>query len=226
MLSLCFLCLWGVTKSPRDRLFGDLRGSWSGQIAYSPSDGFSSVEFGPYSLDFSLSKDKTTLTGTLTNSSTTFSFFAQHNFGSADGINLLSSVADDIGELAIQNPDNGHAFLLRGLVRPKNDQITVAIERTYLTVAITDQFSSNVTVMTFGQAGRNQQITKYVKIGLLLATIGAILYGLYRTGDLADVIKPAEAQDTKLIRAMSKAEDIKQQKKKKGEGEPAKEKTQ
>jgi hypothetical protein len=148
---------------------------------------------------------------------------AQHDLNSSDGVNLLSTVADDLGRLAVHSPDSGHGLLLRGVVAPKNDQVTVTIERTYLTVAVTDQFSSNITVMSFSQVGRNQRINKYIKVGLLLATIGALLYGLYRSGDLADVVKPDEAQDTKLIRAMSRAEDAK---KKKAGGKPAKKKTE
>jgi hypothetical protein len=35
-------------------------------------------------------------------------------------------------------------------------------------IAVTDQFSWNVTVMAFSQAGRNWQITKLVKIGPVL----------------------------------------------------------
>jgi hypothetical protein len=225
MLLLRLLCLWGVPKSPRDRLFGDLRGSWSGEIAFSPSDDFSSTDSGRYSLDFSLSQDKTTLTGTFTNSLSTFSFLAQPDFNASDGVNLLSHVADNLGRLSIQSPDNDHAFLIRGLVAPENNQITIAIERAHLTVAVTDQFSSNVTVMAFGRTGRTQQIIKYIKIGLLLAMVGLFLDRLYHIGNLADVVKPEEAQYTTSIRAV-KSQGTKQQQQKKDKRRPAKKKTE
>jgi hypothetical protein len=82
-------------------------------------------------------------------------------------------------------------------------------------IRVTNQLSSNITVMTLIQAGRNRQITKEVNM------VGSLLYGLCRTGDLADVVRPEEAQDTTFVRVMSMAEDANQQQKK-GEGKPTK----
>lgn len=127
-------------------------------------------------------------------------------------IHFISKVGDDIATVKIYEKNSGETLLMRGLVYPKNDQITISLGYLDMNVGITDQFSSNTTLISLRRESPNLLINNITKIGLFITVFVTILVGLYKAADLSDVIKPEEGETALKIKKMSIEADRRKQK--------------
>ena len=205
------ICLFRGSRPVRDRAFDDLSGVWSGCAAVSPTDDIEDFAFSNVSINFEGGTGDNHMKVTLENQTdgSEIVWFMQKDADREDRINLVSPAGEGLGELVVKSVRDGAFYLLRGTVTPKNDQITVSLEENFLSIAVSDQFSANVTVMTFNQEFRNATINYVTKMGLLGTVIITIFVALYKASDLADVITPEEGAEASMIRAASRAQDKK-----------------
>jgi hypothetical protein len=208
------ICLFKRSADPRDHVFSDLAGEWTGHVTSSPSDSSDKVSFANVSANFEISADGNHISFILKNGleNGQSEFFLKKAEGIPLGLFVTNIRGEDLGEVHVSVQRNSHTYALRGLLRPKNDQITAQLEGTSLSIAITDQFSSNVTLMAFNQEERNALVASTARIGLVLTVIVAIIVAMYKVADLGDVIKPEDAQITDKIRAKSRADSLKKAK--------------
>ena len=126
-------------------------------------------------------------------------------------IRIISKVGDDIATVKIYEKNSGETLLMRGVLQPKNDQITISLGYLDMNVGITDQFSSNTTLISLRRASPNLMINNITKIGLFITVFVTILVGLYKAADLSDVIKPEEGKTAMKIKQMSIEADRRKQ---------------
>ncbi|OHT11018.1 hypothetical protein TRFO_19517 [Tritrichomonas foetus] len=191
-------------------LFTDLDGHWEGKLVHSSS--ITSQEYINInvSLDFENKKGEGYLLMTfpdIENPEKTNRYFFKKNYESDNHILISDRFDEDVAEVAVKEGNDRHTYILRGLLKPKNDQITISLEPTIASISITDQFSSNVTLISLNQEFKNQKINTYIKFGLSLSVVAAILVGLYKMSDLADVIPHDEGQTALAIKQMAQAQE-------------------
>ncbi|KAK8886742.1 hypothetical protein M9Y10_042210 [Tritrichomonas musculus] len=189
--------------------FKDLSGHWEGRFIHSPSAS------DPYIFDFNVSADFEYLKGsehltlTVTNhtNKNTMLFFIKEYPEIKNRVIVSDRFDEDFAELSIIEGYEKHIYLIRGIIKPKNDQVTISLESTTLSLSITDQFSSNVTLINLSQEFKNAKINYYVRIGLIFSVMVAIFCGLYKMSDLTDVIPEEEGKTALAIKQMSLAQE-------------------
>lgn len=208
------LGLFGRDRPLRDRAFDDIDGSWSGYAVTSATDDIDDFAYSNMTINFEQGTGENHIRITLTNETdaSEIVWFMQKDPDRADAVALVSPSGDEIGEMIVKSVRDGPFYLFRGVLKPKNDQITVSLEENYLSIAISDQFSPNVTVMTFNQEFRNATINYVTKMGLLATVIVVVFVAMYKASDLADVIKPDEGAEASLIRAASRVDEQRKKK--------------
>jgi hypothetical protein len=222
------LSLFHSNLSPIAKLFRELSGSWSGRVGSSNSEDISSLQFFNCSARFTPNPDLLllTFTNTTSNPSISVSLFLKQKPETNDTLSIFDDVADEFGELTLHIPSENFGFVLRGIAKPKNDQITISLESLHLSIAITDQFSANVTLATFKRNSKSAAITKAAQLGVFLTVVIAIIYGLYKMGDISELVTPAEAAEAELIRRTALAAEKAKQKEKEKQGKSGKKKSE
>jgi hypothetical protein len=213
LLCAVLVLWWGSSKDLRDRVFGDLAGDWWGHCTYSPSDSSNFVDFANYSAVFTIAPGENHIRIVLTNltSKVESSYFLQKEEEDTSHLLMTNLIGDDLGRLKIASTKKDHCYIIRGILKPKNDQITVSLEVNHLSVAITDQFSSNVTLLSFDQEMRNFFMSQVGKVGIMVTVIICIMVTMYKVANLEGVVTPEEAKTADQIRALSKARDSKKE---------------
>ena len=192
-----------------DSAFNDLSGHWSGRFIHSPSESQSFIYDFNISVDFEYQKGTDHLTLTVTNETNKNSLlFFVKKYPELNNRMIISDRFDeDFVELAVYEGYDRHNYLIRGVIKPKNDQVTISLESTTLSISISDQFSSNSTLITLSQDFKNAKINYFVRLGLTASVIIALLIGLYKMSDLTDVIPENEGKTALAIKQMSLAQE-------------------
>lgn len=209
---LFLLALGKKFATVQEEVFNSISGEWTGKVVYSPTDSMSQNILSDYTLNFVTDPSNTFTTATITNSSSKESkvLYLKADKDEKDILVIADKENEDITKIRIiPDPKEKFRYVIRGILPPKNDQITVSLEETYLTISITDQFTSNVTMMQFKQETSPVQSSTIVTFGLFITAIVCISVALYKASDLVDVIKPEEAAVAAVTKAMSKQADEK-----------------
>ena len=132
------------------------------------------------------------------------SFFLQMDPENPENDTLL--IADRFGEPSgkISIFSQGDMYIIRGILPPKNDQITGLVRTDSFVFSITDQFSKNVTSILLSSTASESKTPFYIQTFLFLAVGVTIVVSIFKVTDLTDVIKPEEAKYTEMVKAKSK----------------------
>lgn len=203
------LCFLSTAAKLRERAFNSLVGSWHGHMAASPSEDLEATKYANLSINFEKVDGGNHLVISIVNETenTESVYYLKKDSNDEFGLTIETQIGDLVSDLKVKSVRTDDFYIFRGLVKPKNDQITVSLEENYLSVVISDQFSANVTIMTFNQEFRNKMINNVLRTGLMFTVVVVIFVALYKASDLADVITPEEARVTDEIVARSKAAD-------------------
>lgn len=203
------IILYQCYSSIVDSTFKDLTGHWSGRFVHSPLQSESFIYDFNISADFEYHKGSDHLTLTVTNDTNQYSqLFFVKKYPELNNRMIISDRYDeDFIELSIDQGYDDHVYQIRGIIKPKNDQITISLESTSLSISVTDQFSSNVTLIMLSQEFKNAKINYYVRLGLIASVVVALLCGLYKMSDLTDIIPEDEGKTALAIKQMSMAQE-------------------
>jgi hypothetical protein len=211
---LLLLSLFRSSDPPIVKLFHELKGTWHGQFVSSDSDDHASLVVAKPTLYATPAVDHLVIT--LAEMPELIpTLFLKPKPNTTDSLVLMDETAEEIADLTLRGGGSLYYFVLRGLVAPKNDQITVTFEPHHLSIAVTDQFSPNVTLLTFDRKSKGGAFVKIGQAGIILTVAIALIYGLYKLGDMSDLVTPVEAAEAELIKQRSRAADRVAQTKKK-----------
>ena len=232
-----------------DKVFKDIQGKWDGSILYSPNADeiiTSNISVNIKQRgndDFLLLKIKSTRFVPKNDeneenidenddqnqqSLDKMRFFIKKHQEFSDRILISDKFDEDIAEVVVKKGYEDHDFIIRGLLKPKNDQITISLETSIAAITISDQFSSNISITTLRQEFKNLKITLITKVLLYGTVIVTILVAIYKMSDLSDVIPSTEGKEALAIKQyaqqqeklkQAKAEEEKKKKQSKGKTE-------
>ena len=180
-------------------------GKWVGRIV--KSENIEDVPFSKnISVQFTKDSERNFTSIILTSDDNEYdnAFFLQMDKENPENDTLL--VANRFGEPTgkIRIFKQSDMFIFRGVLAPKNDQMTGLVRSDSFIFSITDQFSTNLTSILLSSTASESKTPFYIQTFLFLSVGVAIVLGIYKVTDLTDVIKPEEAQYTEMIKAKSK----------------------
>lgn len=201
------LLLWSAAlcARPSRAALRTLSSQWYGRIAQSPHETEQSIA--PAAMECTAPKGEAHIACEMRCGERELRFFVRPDEDDADALQIVSRRGDDIARLSVHEQNKGETMLLRGVLHPANDQVTASLGFLDLSIAITDQFSANTTLIALRRESPNAVINRTVKIGLFATVFVAILVGLYKAADLSDVIRPEEGATAMRIKQMSIAAD-------------------
>jgi hypothetical protein len=103
-------------------------------------------------------------TNTSNSSSPSLNLYLKSKPNSTDIITAVDESADEFADVAFRISIGGRDFIFRGIVQPQGDQITVSLEDLHLSIAITDQFSTNVTLVSLARKSSFATLTRIGQI--------------------------------------------------------------
>jgi hypothetical protein len=219
LLLLLVISFSDSNRSPIQKLFAELSGSWSGHYGFSTVDDPNSVTLSNITARFTPSADFLLMlfTDISNSSSPSLTLYLKAKPNSTDILTVVDETADEFAELAFRIPMGGRDFTLRGIVHPQSDQITVSLEGLHLSIAITDQFSTNVTFVSLARKSSFSTLTRIGQIGIFVTVLIVIIIGLYKLGDISELVTPEESAETERIRRASRAQELHEKRKGKKE---------
>jgi len=184
-------------------------GEWSGRILISEKGDSSDSIFHNVSVKFCYENERKFSSIKIMSEDQSFEkdFFLKTNGEFNDTYTFSDRFNEDIGLIRIHENKDSVYYILRGIISPKNDQITAIIREEYISIAITDQFSSNTTTISLSQRSGKRDIPSYMKTILLAIVCITILVGLVKSGDLADVIKPDEGKYAEMAKMKARRDE-------------------
>lgn len=115
---------------------------------------------------------------------------------------LANKFNDDIGWV-VTNESNRNMFMLNGYTTDKEELIHAVVSFRHIVINIYNNKLGNETHINLNSQNIIDNASHIIKMFLLVVTFGIVIYGLWKTSDLADVIKPDEALYAKVIKAKS-----------------------
>ena len=193
-------------KNPEINLMKSLDGIWGGKYISSTGDFVSDLDFLRIKASFKF--DSQRIFSTFKIYSDDFSFekdyFIKRNPENNNSFLLFDRYNEEIGNFFYQRLLGGESVLFRGLVFPKNDQLTANLNQGNLVISITDQFSSNFTTILLHKESSSEKLPLFLRTGIFIVTALVIIFSLYKAGDLAEVIKPDEGKYAEMMKIKSK----------------------